>query len=91
MSLYQYVKVTEGRASIAHSCIRISHIERTNELAIINQLHLLVVPLEELRDTSSEEVHAPVREGIVANHNAACILQLLNKLLIRVVVQVVDD
>lgn len=90
MTLHEDVQVAERRAAVADSRVRVSHVERANELAVVDEFDLLVVPLEELRDSASEEVHLPVGERVVANTDASCLFQRFDECLVRVVVQVVD-
>ena len=91
MPLHKHIKVPKRRATIPDSSVWICHVERANELAIVDQLHFLVITLEKLRDSAPKEVHSPVGKRVIANANAACFLELRDEFLVWIVVQVVDD
>ena len=91
MTLHENIEVTEARASVACPSVWICHVDGTNELAIVYKFNLLMVTLEELRDTSLKEVHTPVSKRIIPDADAACLLEFRHKSLIRVEVEVIND
>ena len=74
VALHKDIKVSESGAAIPDSSVRVTHVERPNELTIIHQIDLLVISLQELRDSASKEVHFPVRERIIANADTTSFL-----------------
>lgn len=78
MTLNKNVEVSETAITIADPSIRICHIKRANELAVIDQFNFLMVSLEELRNMTSKKVHSPVSKRIVPNTNATSCLQVAN-------------
>ena len=50
-----------------------------------------MIPLEELRDFTSEEMLFPIRERVVSDANSACSFELCDELLVWIVVQIIND
>lgn len=86
MPLHKDVQVAERRVSIPDSRIGISHVQRANELTVVDQLYLLVVPLEELGDATTKKVHPPIRKRIVPNADSTSCFKRGDELFFRVIV-----
>lgn len=91
MALYEHVQVAERRVSISDTCVRICNVEGANELAVIDKLNFLMVPLEELGDATLKDVQPPVSKWVVPDYDSACLLKFGDEVLLRVEVEIVDD
>lgn len=86
------VHVSEACGAVANSCIGICHVETPNELNIINKLDFLMVPLEQLGDSSlAEEIVLPVLKGVISYTNSTSSLKFPDGFFIGVKVEVVND